>query len=69
MPEVHPDRARSFMWAVQTGIIAYARPVRRKDTARDKAVEYPGSGTFIVMDEAVREAGLIPRQGRRNCGA
>jgi hypothetical protein len=60
MPNVSTEKARDFMWAVQTGIIAYAGSVRRADKNREQVAEYSGSGVFIVMDEAVRAAGLIP---------
>lgn len=60
MPTVTNNKARNFLWAVQTGIIAYASSRRRADPDRQKVAEYSGTGVYIIMDEAVRAAGLIP---------
>ncbi len=62
MTSVSPEKARDFMWVVQAGIMTYASSVRRSDPGREKVVEYSGSGIFIVIDEAVRAAGLIPEE-------
>lgn len=62
MTIVPKEKAEAFLWAVQTAVMTNASSIRRGDGERDKVAEYSGSGVFIVMDEAVRAAGLIPEE-------